>query len=406
MLESIKKKHRPRRFVRIFLLILVALLIGYGAIAYTNPLPPISPVMTAKLDLVNEPVPIPWSAQGQAAIGAQGYGVLSETPHQKALPMASVAKVFTAYMILKKRPLERGAIGPGITITNADIDIYNHYITLGGSVLPVFVGQQFSQYQALQALLLPSANNIADLLGNWAYGSVYDYSVAANAELKVLGLRDTHIADASGFSSETVSTPHDLVLLGAIVLANPVIAQIVDLPRIQLPAVGTVANTNKLVENPEIIGIKTGHTNESGGCFLFAARHKVVPGEFVTVIGAIMAAPDIITALDGAMPLLEATYRGFAEVTLIKSGQKIGEYRIPWGGRVNVVAQADVREVLWKGTKPTITSGLESIDGPRKINDEVGRLSIDGGPLKVSIPVVLDQAVISPSIKWRATRIF
>ncbi len=60
-------------------------------------------------------------------------------------PIASVAKVMTAYAVLKQKPLSAGQQGPMITITAADVAIYNDYVAKDGSVAKVEQGEQISE---------------------------------------------------------------------------------------------------------------------------------------------------------------------------------------------------------------------------------------------------------------------
>lgn len=352
-------------------------------------------------------ISIPWPAVGQAAIGAKGFNVLAETNIQKPVPTASTAKVFTALMILKEKPLQPGETGPMITVTANDVDIYNRYISVNGSVVAVETGQQISEYQALQALLLPSANNIADMLAIWAYGSIANYLTAAETYAASLGLKQTHIADASGFSPETTSTAHDMVLLGQEALNNPVISQIVDMSQASFPLVGTIYSTNRLINEPGFVGIKTGHTDEAGGCYLFAARHEVAPGSFVTVIGAILGAQNITTAISLAPSILSASYKGFGYSTLIEKGQKVGSYVAPWSNKtVDAIASDDVTVLVWQGGMPKITVALNPMTADQPQGTEAGSVSVNADYVHKSIPVTISSAVTDPSIQWRLRRFF
>ncbi len=80
------------------------------------------------------------------------------------MPIASVAKVMTAYLTLREHPLAPGQEGFTITITAAEVAEEEQRAGELQSTLPVRAGERLTERQALQALLLPSANNIAALL--------------------------------------------------------------------------------------------------------------------------------------------------------------------------------------------------------------------------------------------------
>jgi D-alanyl-D-alanine carboxypeptidase (penicillin-binding protein 5/6) len=94
-------------------------------------------------------------------------------------------------------------------------------------VVKVAAGEQISEYQALQAMLLPSANNMADSLARWAFGSPADYVTYANGIIKKMGLSHTVVGNTNGFDDTTTSTADDLVMIGLQAMRNPVIADIV-----------------------------------------------------------------------------------------------------------------------------------------------------------------------------------
>jgi D-alanyl-D-alanine carboxypeptidase (penicillin-binding protein 5/6) len=234
-------------------------------------------------------LPLDWPAVGQAAIGSVKDGLLaSSTENEKVRPIASMAKVITALAIMEKQPIKNGQKGQTYTITKNDIASLRAYISGGGSVLPIRVGMRITQYQAMQRMLIASDNNMSDILVERIFGSMEAYVSYAQKMIRRLGLNKTVVADASGFSAATVSTPSELVAIGIAALKNPVIAEIVAQQRTQMPVVGIIENTNQLLGTEGVIGIKTGTTNKAGSCLLFAARHTVENGQTRTIVGVIM----------------------------------------------------------------------------------------------------------------------
>jgi D-alanyl-D-alanine carboxypeptidase (penicillin-binding protein 5/6) len=122
---------------------------------------------------------IAWPAYGEGALGAEGYGVIStSTQAASALPIASIAKVITALTVLETKPITQGEAGPVITFTAADAALYNEYIAKNGTVARAQAGQQLTEYQILEGMLISSANNYADSLAIWGYGSLDAYTAA------------------------------------------------------------------------------------------------------------------------------------------------------------------------------------------------------------------------------------
>lgn len=408
--EGVRSQRRTRhtlhkvRKILLALVVTVLSVVLLGYVSYARALPLITAQVTLPA-VTTEAVAINWPAQGQAALGVQGQGVLATTDGQRPLPTASTAKVMVALMVLEKYPLTPGQPGATFTITPADVAEYNAYIARGGSALRVEAGQQLTQYQALQALLIPSANNIADLLAVWAYGSLPAYFEAANQKAQQLGMTQSRFAgDASGLSPQTVSTAHDLVLLGQAALQAPIIKEIIGQKSATFPVVGTVTNTNLLLGREGIVGIKTGNTDEAGGCYMFAADHTLPNGRVVTAIGAIMAAPSLPQAFGYTLPLLNSFYKGFGVMPVASADETVARYVVPWGGTVTAQTAGALSVVGWRNTKPVVTVGVEPLRAPVAQAATVGALKVQTVYDEASVPIVLSHAIIEPTWLWRVWR--
>ncbi len=336
-----------------------------------------------------------WPKSQQSAIGMTGYsGVIAGYQEQKPIPIASVAKVITALAVLEKKKLSLDQQGPEITLTAADVDLYNSYKSKGGSVVKVTAGEKISQYQLMQGMLIPSANNMAASLATWAFGSESAYTEYANKMLDKLGLKYTHVDDASGFSPKTVSTASDLVAIGKLVIANPVIAQITSQHDATIPTAGNVVTTNSVLGQAGIIGIKTGHTPESGGCFLFAAD-KQVGDQKVTVIGVVLAAATIDEARASAPKIVEEGFANIAQATALGVSAPVGTMVVPWSDSILVVAKKGLVQTAWRGAKADLTITLTPGDTTGTVG--FARLGAD------STELVVQHEVPPPSIWWRLT---
>ena len=387
-----------KRLLAFFLALLVFLLVA-GYWLYQRPLPVVQAEVVIPQSSVNRDVALPWPAYGQAAFGAVDYGVLEKKNTSKPVPIASISKVIAALAILKQKPLESSQQGPSITITEADVQLYRDYLAKDGSVVPVNIGQQISQYQALQAMLLPSANNMADTTTRWAFGSTSDYTNYANQLVKMLGMNQTTVADASGFSPKTISTADDLIKLGEAVLKNPVLAEIISQSTANFPGVGVINNVNWLLGTDGILGIKTGNTDEAGGCYLFGAK-RTIGGRQVTVVGAILGAPTRNIAMSDSRVLIEAADKGFEVITAVKQGQVVGRYTLPWGGSVEAVSSDELKILNWNGNPLVVDGNLSDLAAPKEQGYQIGSVKSTTGDIK-SVNVALKQPVSSPPWTWR-----
>jgi D-alanyl-D-alanine carboxypeptidase (penicillin-binding protein 5/6) len=230
-----------------------------------------------------------WPADGQTAVQI-GQSQVQAGPNQHAAAIASVAKVMTAYVVLRDHPLRPGEDGPTITLSDADVADTDRRRRQQESVVSIAAGEQLTELQALQALLLPSANNIAAVLARWDAGSAGRFVARMNAAARSLGMTHTRYTDPSGFEDATVSTAADQVRVVDRAMRLPVFATIVATPTATLTVAGTVHNTNTLLGHNGFVGVKTGSTAAAGGCFAFRAI-RWIDGKRTTITGVVLGQP-------------------------------------------------------------------------------------------------------------------
>ena len=138
-----------------------------------------------------------------------GNGRPAASPHEQPVPIASLAKVMTAYLTLERYPLSGAQDGFTITVTAAQAQAEAQDAAEGQSVVAVRAGEQLTERQLLEALLIPSGNNIARMLAAQVAGSETRFIAEMNAEARALGMDHTIYTDPSGFDPSTVSTAAD-----------------------------------------------------------------------------------------------------------------------------------------------------------------------------------------------------
>jgi D-alanyl-D-alanine carboxypeptidase (penicillin-binding protein 5/6) len=248
-----------------------------------------------------------WPAYGQAAFLQTGRPQLEVGPNQHVAAIASVAKVMTAYLVLRDHPLRAGEDGPAITLTDADVADTDRRRGQEESVVSIASGEQLTERQALEGLLLPSGNNIAAVLARWDAGSQERFVGRMNAAARSLGMTHTHYTDPSGYDDATVSTAADQVRIVDRAMRLPVFAKIVATPSATLPVAGIVHNTNTLLGRDGFVGVKTGSDSAAGGCFAFRAI-RFVDGKPTTITGVVLGQPGhdrIAAALESADAMVD-----------------------------------------------------------------------------------------------------
>ncbi|GAB2458886.1 D-alanyl-D-alanine carboxypeptidase (penicillin-binding protein 5/6) [Conyzicola lurida] len=343
-----------------------------------------------------------WPALGASAVGAIGYdGVLGAGGNDQAAPIASITKIISALVVLEAKPIGLDDAGPDIEFTAKDVAIRAAYQAVNGATEPVQAGMVLTQRQVMDVMLVESANNYAESLVTWAFGSVDEFLPVANAWLADHGLASTSISDPTGMSPLNVSTASDLVQLGKLALANPVVNAIVGTATEQVPVLGEISNSNALLGIDGIRGIKTGTLDEAGACLLFAADY-VVGGETVTIVGVVLGGTDHKSLNVSVRALLADVEAGFHEVQLTSAGQEFGTYSTPWGDDSPLVAAATTSVVVWADTP--VTSAIETDEvGVAKKGADVGDVTFTVGDERIVVPLELASTIDDPGAFWRLT---
>jgi D-alanyl-D-alanine carboxypeptidase (penicillin-binding protein 5/6) len=340
---------------------------------------------------------------GASIIAVNGLGTVGTVGPAQPRPIASLTKIMTAYVILKSHPLQAGQSGPVIDLTTRDEQRWLEMLAQDQSSLPVTAGQRLTQLQLLQGLLVPSANNYAEILATWDAGSISAFVQKMNAEAQTLGLSNTKYADPSGFSASSVSTPAEQLLLARTAMQDQVFAAIVRLEQVTIPGVGTVSSVNQLLGVDGVIGIKTGFTEQAGGNLAFAAKREA-GGQQVDVFGIVLGQVSRPAAFSATRAALASLDGGLEFKRVLTTGQPIASVDTPWGDSVDLIVNEDVQLLVWPGFNMTTAVELDKFSAPKHAGDQVGWVNVVVGEQARRLPLVLAQDLDGAGIVWRLTR--
>ncbi|UNO39088.1 D-alanyl-D-alanine carboxypeptidase [Streptomyces sp. MST-110588] len=408
------------RRVKIWTPIVALLAIIFVVVQMVRPLPDPSTVLTAKATTVFEGAKpsLPWPSEGQAVVDINGLGHMGSYGEMKPLPIGSVAKVMTSYLILKSHPLKGDAKGPSIDVDQKAEDDYTKGDAEKESVVEVHKGQRITEREAIEAVMLPSANNVARLLARWDAGSEEAFIAKMNATAKELGMTNTTYTDASGLQESTVSTAEDQVKLAKKAMTDPVFRAIAKMPSYTSTTTSggnteatrrVQRNFNKLIPMYGVVGIKTGSTTKAGGNLLFAAE-KTVGGTKQLIIGALFGQhkkPAIDTAMFGSRDLILAAGKDLTTRQVVKKGAVVGAVDDGLGGRTPLVATKDMTVIGWPGASVTLklSDGGKPVPHSAKAGTTVGVLTAGSGMGEVKMPVALQKDLAEPSFGAKLTRL-
>jgi serine-type D-Ala-D-Ala carboxypeptidase (penicillin-binding protein 5/6) len=407
---------RPRKLRPLLLIAGVVILVAavaWVAVQLLRPVPPMS--LTASITTVRTlpgTAPRPdWPGQAEAAIGLPGTGLLGTHGGSEPVAIASLAKIMTAYVVLRDHPLPAGGSGPAITVTAADAAVYASDQRQGQSVVKVEPGEKLTELQALEAMLVPSGNNVASMLARWDAGSEAAFVAKMNALAHSLGLRGTRYADASGADPATVSTASDQFQLTVRTMQIPAFRQIVAMPQVTLPVAGVAYNVNSALGHDGIVGVKTGSTSQAGGCLAFAALRTVAKNP-VTIIGVVLGIPPTAahpSELDGAISaaenLLGSVGGDLEQVQVVRPGAVLGRVASAWTTGSAAVAATGVSVTTWSGTPVTVSVTPRPLAHAISQGQPVAEATVTVGSYVRHLTLVASGSVPAPSVSWRLTRL-
>ncbi|WP_078591453.1 serine hydrolase [Streptomyces megasporus] len=360
---------------------------------------------------------MPWPEKGQAAVKVVGSGTIGTFGEQKPVPTASVAKIMTAYVILREHPIGRDEPGPRVTVDARAVGEGKavHESRIEG----LRVGQTFSLQDMLKMLMIPSGNNVARLLARWNTGTrdETEFVRKMNEAARSLGMKNTTYTDPSGLDKGTVSTAVDQLKLAEAVMRFDTFRAIVAMPNADIPGVGRIINNNDrlILAGLSIRGIKTGSNTPAGGTLSWAA-YKTVDGEERLILGTMLdqhvTGPDpngsnsLLLVQDNSKKVVKAVREALTSATAVRKGQVVGHVDDGLGGRVPLVATRDLKVVGVPGQKLALSfrDGGRTVAAGAKAGTVVGELVL-GGAKERRVPVALRSELREPSFRERLTRI-
>jgi len=396
----------------VVLVVLLAVPGGYVWWALTAPLsapvvsihePPVTVPAAAPVALPSTGASAIAVAGGDEYLGAVASGIWATSGTGEPRSIASITKLITALVILDRHPLADTADpGPTITFSKADHDLYDQYYVRGATIAAMPTGSSMSLHDALATMLIPSASNYAEAVSTWAFGSQWAFLGATQRWLAANGLTGTTIVEPTGLDARNTSSPADLIALGKLAAANPVIASIAATSTLTLAGPGRMVNTNGLLGTNGITGLKTGNLGDGTYNLLFTASVPVGTPQPLAVTRVMLGGLTRANVDHDVMTLINSIRAGFHEVPVATRDQQVGTITTPWGSSAQIVVADYVTIFTWSDTpivvEMTTTTPTTYTDG-----EAVGSITWTAGPNTVTAPIEIEGAIVPPTDSWRLT---
>ena len=311
--------------------------------------------------------------------------VLFEKNADEKLAPASTTKLMTALLVLEKANLDDKVTFSKTAVTNLES---------GAVKIGLVEGDQVSVKDSLYALLLKSANEVANGLAEHVSGSISAFAELMNARAAELGCTNTHFVNPHGLYDENhYTTAREMATITEYALTMPYFTDVTSQTYYTQPPTNmtseerTVTTTNRMLLSCDdeyytyATGVKTGSLNESGYCISATATYD-------SYLVVCMGSPyidsegnhiDYHGEMYDAATLFRWAFLNIENKTLVTDGELLGEVSLKyaWGkDRLQVLAQGNLTATLPSSLESgAITTKLdlpESVKAPVKKGDYVG----------------------------------
>ncbi|NIS91057.1 MAG: serine-type D-Ala-D-Ala carboxypeptidase [Woeseiaceae bacterium] len=285
------------------LLPFIALLVAAGALAAdVRPLPA-PPIIGATSYLVID--------------ATTGHQIASLEPDNPVAP-ASLTKLMTAYVVFK-------TLAEGQIQLSDEVTVSEKAWRAEGSRMFIEVGKRVPVKDLLLGMIVQSGNDASIALAEYVAGSESVFAEMMNQYARALGMLSTNFVNVTGLPSDDhYSTARDLATLArAIISEFPEYYKWYSVKEFTFNDIKQPNRNNLLWRDPNVDGMKTGHTDAAGYCLVSSAER-----DNMRVISVVLGTSSPKARIDGSQALLNYAFRFFETRLLYKAGEEITTARV------------------------------------------------------------------------------
>ena len=386
--------------VRALVVVVLVALVGGATYLVFAPLPAI-----ASEDAPLESPPageaqVAWPAAGAAAFAVQGVDGASGATGEDAVPMASITKLVTMLVVLEEHPIDGGE-GADITIGAEDVAFMQTAFDEAAPYFPVRTGQTVTQADLVEASVVASSANAAMTLARWGFGSIDAFLDAANDWAQRNDLSTMIVADAAGLSLDSVASPADMVRLGELAVADPIVGAAMGQRSVSIAGLGVQPNTNPLLGASGIDAGKTGALFVSGRNLLVSAT-ATVDGQTlraVVVVAGQVSEDDRDAAV---LALVDSLWQNVQTREVLPAGTVVATSAAAWGAESEATTDAALTSLAWVAQPLEVVVDVDAVrTGVGSM--EVGTVTVAGTELSTTVTA---RRIAEPDLLWRLSNPF
>ena len=343
--------------------------------------------------------------------GETGTVLYDKNMHEE-LPMASITKVMSALLVLEA--VDRGQLRMDQNVTATESSMKG--MVEDGSTADIKVGETLTVEQLLYCMLVISANETCNILGEAVSGSVDAFVEKMNQRAQELGCQNTHFANTTGLTqSGHYSSAWDIYLITREAMKHDDFMTIVNTKAYTVPATNMTEkerelhSTNALISNWRMTGylysgaqgIKTGTTDAAGHCLVSSA----IRGSR-TLISVVLGAEKvekengsgyIVESFTETARLFDWGFDNFSSRQVLDENELVQEVPVALSKQVSTVAvhpaeSADAmlpKDLDVSALTRTVTLDNETALAPIAAGDRLGEITVSyGDTTYVTVPLL------------------
>lgn len=327
-----------------------------------------------------------------------GYVIAAQNGDMRVEP-ASLTKLMTAYVAFK-------AIKNGHLQLTQTLPVSTVAWKIEGSKMFIEPNKPVTVDELLHGTIIQSGNDSSVALAEGIASSEALFAEMMNKEAQRLGMKNTHFMNATGLPDpQHYTTANDLALLAAALVRDfpEEYKRFYSVKEYTYNKI-TQPNRNRLLWlDPNVDGMKTGHTESAGYCLISSAKR-----DGIRRISIVLGAPTDAARATESQKLLNYGFQFFDTKLIYKQGQDINQLKV-WKGSENQVASTvanDVFVTLPKGqyaNVKAVMSSTQPLIAPVKKGQVVGNVKFTlNGKVIDERPLVAAKAIDTAGILGRA----
>ncbi len=331
-----------------------------------------------------------------------GKIIFEKNAHEKMYP-ASTTKILTALLVLENCQMTDKAV-----VSQKALDL----VPNGYSNAQLQAGEEHTILDLLYALLLPSANEAANVLAEHVSGSVESFVELCNKRAKELGCENLHFTNTNGMHDENhCCTAYDLYLIAKECKKYDIFNEIVKTKNYSLPSTskfpGTriLNNTNELLLNGKYYysncnGIKTGYTTPAGQCLVASSSYNGL--DLISVVlGGGTNSQGLNERFYDTKQLFEFVYDNYSVKNIAETGDIVTNINVKKATKdtanLDIIVDTDITTIVPNNIdKDTVSKSIildENIVAPIKENQVLGQITYSADGLNYTTNILASHQV-------------